>query len=370
MKSKTDSYCVVAQASPDEILGVSKPDDLNLIDLIQWPSIQDVMVLMPELKGCREAENKLTSWGFRSFVGDTYNVCSRIVDAHKNFTNQEFAVRVLVIWKHIDLEYVDSLVSQMRRINCDLVVAPMDFDITMAADVASLNALERIGAMSGNSQELSRAKFNPWGYMEMHPEIFQVEHLEPAPKYSDEKCKKILSQQRCHPENEFFGRDYSGSRYHFIVEHISPGLRILDIACGSGFGSELLSRKAAFVLGVDYLKPYIKKARERYPGNDTLQFMVGDGQKFLYLDKCEQFDLVVSLHTLEHVPDDRAMLSSLYNNLRPGGQLIIEVPLQCSRPLGIPINPYHLREYNKEQIICLAKEAGFQITKLVGSNRS
>jgi ubiquinone/menaquinone biosynthesis C-methylase UbiE len=216
---------------------------------------------------------------------------------------------------------------------------------------------------------MMRAKFNPWGYMEMHPEEFQVNYLEPAPQYTKARCRAILSQPRCHPENEFFGRDYAGSRYHFIAQQITPGLRILDIACGSGFGSKLLSEKSGFVLGVDYLEEYVKRARETYPENDRLRFAVGDAEKFVYQGREGQFDMVISLHTLEHVPNDRSMMTAIYRNLRPGGQLIAEVPLQSRRPLGVPINPYHIREYTQDQFIRLVEAAGFKISDSFGSCR-
>lgn len=370
MRANCNPYSVVVQASPNEILQAPDAGSLNLQALINWPSIQGILVMMPELEGAREAEKKLQSWGIRSFIGDTYNVCFRILAAQEHLPQQEFSVRVLAIWRHIDLEYVDCLVSHVRNYPCDLVIAPKDFDLTLAADVASLKALKRIGSLPGNSQEIVRAKFNPWGYMEMHPKKFQLKYLEPAPRYTEKRCKAILSEQRCHPENEFFGRDYAGSRYHLIAEMIPAGLRILDIACGSGFGSALLSKNAAFVLGVDYLETYIRTAQERYPETDRLRFIVGDGENFLYQNREEQFDMVISLHTLEHVPNDKAMMATLYRNLRRGGQLIVEVPLQAQRPLGVPINPYHLREYTQEQLIRLVEESGFQIIKQIGSCRS
>lgn len=367
---KPERYSIIVQASPEEVLQAPHPDALNLTTLKNWSSIQDVWVIMPDLEGAQEAKAKLESWDFLGFVGDTYNVCQRILEVQKHFPGQDFSVRVLAIWKHIDLDYVDRLVEKMQQHPCDLMATPRDFDLTLGADVASLKALEIVGNLPGNSQEIMRAKFNPWGYIEMHPEMFQVEYLEPAPVYTPEQCQQILGDKRCHPENEFFGRDYAGSRYHLIVESLSPGLRILDIACGSGSGSALLAEKAEFVLGVDYLEAYIKRAKERYPETERLKFMTGDGETFLY-QGCEgQFDLVISLHTLEHVPDDQAMIKTLYRNLRPGGQLIAEVPLQSQRPLGVPINPYHLREYTKKQFIELVELAGFEITQQIGSCRS
>lgn len=355
-------YTILVQASPEEILYASGPEDLNLAQLNKWPHIDQILTILPELEGVDKAVERLKTWGFQSFVGDPYNVCRRICAAQQSMKEERFAVRVLVIWKHLILSYIDKMVDYMRCSNeCDAVLAPRDFDVIFASDVASLKILEKIGSLTDNSQEVMRARFNPWGYMDMHPNEFVLKYLEPAPRYTAAQCEKILTTDRCHPENEFFGRDYAGSRYHFLAPMVPPGLRILDIACGSGAGSYLLSQHAEFVLGVDYLESYVNKARSRFPENDRLAFRVGDGQNFDFDGHDAWFDMVVSLHTLEHVPDDRLMLKNLFRNLKTGGILILEVPLLMPRPLGMPVNPYHLREYDRTDILNIIRAAGFEI---------
>lgn len=362
-------YSVIVQAGPDEILHARKPSDLVFGSLGEWPSIGEVLVALPDMERAIDAAEILNTWGIRAFIGDPYNVCRRLLAAQEEMTPQAFSVRLLAIWKHADLHYIDRLVASMREESADLAAPPRDFDVTLAADVASLEAIERIAGLEGDSQEVLRARFNPWGYMEMHPESFRIRYVEPAPRYDGEQVRQILGDGRCHPENEFFGRQYQGSRYHFLAPRIPEGLKILDIACGSGFGSALLADRAEIVVGVDYLEEYVAKARERYPEASRLRFLAGDGQQFLYEGGAGWFDLAVSLHTLEHVPDDQAMLASLRRNLRPGGCLIVEVPILMGRPLGVPINPYHLREYSREEILGKVREAGFRIDECIGGCR-
>ncbi|MHA1402019.1 MAG: hypothetical protein ACTSQE_16850, partial [Candidatus Heimdallarchaeaceae archaeon] len=67
MIHKTKPYYVVVQVSPDEILSASKPNDLNLQELKQWPSIKDIVVAMPNIGKAKETENKIKKWGFKSF---------------------------------------------------------------------------------------------------------------------------------------------------------------------------------------------------------------------------------------------------------------------------------------------------------------
>ncbi|MDX1314488.1 MAG: class I SAM-dependent methyltransferase, partial [Eudoraea sp.] len=208
----------------------------------------------------------------------------------------------------------------------------------------------------------------PWGYMECNPDKFKVHHHEPAPSYDEQKTDHILSQRRNHPEREYFGADYQGSRYHSMLSYFPKDMTILDIACGSGFGSKLLAPISKEVVGVDYDPEAIKVNQERYSGVENLNFLTGDGQTFLYKDGA-YFDCVISFHTLEHVPSDSAMMNQIYENLKPGGLAIVEVPLLAKRPLGKPVNPYHLREYEVQEVLGFFDNTRFKIEKVYGACR-
>jgi SAM-dependent methyltransferase len=368
LKEKPASYGIVLQAGPEEILGASRPADLNLEQLVDWPSVARLRVALPDLEESAEATRCLKDWGFDVMVGDPYTVALRLLSAIEDFPDSSYVVRMLATWKGGDLDYVDALVHSMQQQPCDFVTAPRDFDVTMAADVGSAAAIRRIGEMTSDSPEVSRARFNPFGYMETHPESFDVRWLEPAPAYGASQRTKLLESRRCHPENEFFGRDYAGSRYHFLMPYVPAGAKVLDIACGAGYGSSLMAKKGASVVACDYLEAYVAKARERFAESEGLKFVHGDGQSFVW-NGGEHFDVVVSLHTLEHVPDDRAMIRNLAANLKPGGLLIMEVPLLSRRPIGVPINPYHLREYSIEETEDLLAHAGLDIVRRFGCCR-
>lgn len=276
-------YGIVVQAAPDEILGATCPDDLNLLALSRHPSLLEdgVVIALPSLAGAAEARKKLMSWGFRAIVGEAYNVARRLLDASDCFEPQTYIVRVLCIWTNINLSLIDSMVSSIQDAPCDYLALPRDFDVTMAADIATREALERIASMKGQTDQVSRARFNPFGYMETNPTSFNVREFASVPTYSQGEKAAILGRHRCHPENEFCGRDYSGSRYEFLLPYIPEESRVLDIACGAGHGAYLLSKHASFCLGSDYLESYIEQARSRFPENKRLRFVQGDAQSFL-----------------------------------------------------------------------------------------
>lgn len=101
-------------------------------------------------------------------------------------------------------------------------------------------------------------------------------------------------------------------------------LRVLDAACGTGYGSYLLARAGARkVVGVDRNPARIRFAARRFrsPG---LSFQVGDCEGLDFPP--DSFDLVVSSNTLEHLPDPSRFLQGVSKTISPGGQLLVAVP--------------------------------------------
>lgn len=138
-------------------------------------------------------------------------------------------------------------------------------------------------------------------------------------------------------------------RYAFAAP-LAPGRRVLDAACGEGFGSALLARAGArSVLGVDLADSAVVHARERYGAQPGLSFARAD---VCALDAFpdNSFDLIVSFETLEHVEQQSAMLNGFSRLLGEHGLLLISTPDKAnySDATG-QINPYHVRELYREE---------------------
>lgn len=109
-------------------------------------------------------------------------------------------------------------------------------------------------------------------------------------------------------------------RYRFAARHVR-GRRVLDIACGEGYGSAaMLEAGAASVVGVDIAEKAVEHARRKY-GVDA---RVGDAARIPLNDA--SVDLVVSFETIEHVPDPDAFLDECKRVLAPGGTILISTP--------------------------------------------
>ncbi|MEK7216481.1 MAG: class I SAM-dependent methyltransferase, partial [Chloroflexota bacterium] len=153
------------------------------------------------------------------------------------------------------------------------------------------------------------------------------------------------------------------SGYQWVAGRFTrlDGLVVLDVACGEGFGADLLAKRGAQVWAVDLDLSALRRARSRY-GRPAVRFMAMDAAHLAFAP--ERFDLVISQDTLEHVQDDKRFVGELHRILRPGGHLILmtpAAPVHTTRPQ----NPFHLREYSVESLRELLA-AHFQKVQLFG----
>jgi 2-polyprenyl-3-methyl-5-hydroxy-6-metoxy-1,4-benzoquinol methylase len=135
------------------------------------------------------------------------------------------------------------------------------------------------------------------------------------------------------------------------------GLRVLDMACGEGYGSEVLSRTADTVVGVDANPEAFEHARLRYR-RANLRFERAMVEMY---GEPASFDAVVFLQTIEHVQDPRAVLEHFRSLLAPGGTAYITTPnVLTLAPAGAEKsdNPWHLTEYRADEFERLGLRSG------------
>jgi 2-polyprenyl-3-methyl-5-hydroxy-6-metoxy-1,4-benzoquinol methylase len=146
------------------------------------------------------------------------------------------------------------------------------------------------------------------------------------------------------PEENYWYRRHLAV-YEWIAAR-TVGRRVVDMACGEGYGSEVLARGAASVVGVDANPEAHEHARLRYV-RQNLRF-----ERDLVETFSEPCDAVVFLQTIEHVQDPLAVLAHFRDMLRPGGSAYVSTPnLLTLAPPGAEKsdNPWHVREYRAEE---------------------
>jgi SAM-dependent methyltransferase len=149
--------------------------------------------------------------------------------------------------------------------------------------------------------------------------------------------------------------------YEWIAERVA-GRRVVDMACGEGYGSNVLAAGAASVVGVDANPEAHEHARLRYV-RPNLRF-----ERDLVESFAEPCDAVVFLQTIEHVEDPGAILEHFKSMLAPGGVAYLSTPnLLTLAPPGAEKsdNPWHVKEYRAGEFRALC-EAHFERVELFG----
>jgi SAM-dependent methyltransferase len=139
--------------------------------------------------------------------------------------------------------------------------------------------------------------------------------------------------------------------YEWVGARVA-GLRVIDMACGEGYGADLLAHQAASVVGVDANPEAHEHARLRYqrPG---LRFERALVESYGDDASC---DAVTLLQTIEHITDPQALLAHLKALLAPRGTVYVSTPnLLTLAPPGADRsdNPWHLREYRAHEFRAL-----------------
>lgn len=156
-------------------------------------------------------------------------------------------------------------------------------------------------------------------------------------------------------------RQFHLDRYRYACRQVA-GKRVLDCATGTGYGVRLLRELGGAVqaFGVDIERKAIDYARKNHQVEGT-QFLCASADCLPLPDSC--FDVVVSFETIEHVPDDHAVIAEFHRVLRPAGRLIVSTPNQW--PLADA--PFHVREYDRRSFEAVLAP-GFECLEIYNQN--
>jgi ubiquinone/menaquinone biosynthesis C-methylase UbiE len=137
-------------------------------------------------------------------------------------------------------------------------------------------------------------------------------------------------------------------RYNEALKYINPGDAVLDIACGTGFGTDIIAGKTqGKVIGGDIAEEAIEECRKQW-NKSNLEFKVLDGTKLDFPD--QYFNKIVSFETIEHTGQYQQMIAEFARVLKPDGQLILSTPNRdVLSPNGIE-NPFHVQEFTYDEL--------------------
>ena len=144
-------------------------------------------------------------------------------------------------------------------------------------------------------------------------------------------------------------------RYQYAGRFLLPG-NVADVACGVGYGTYLLatecSEKINIIVGVDDEDGAIAYARTRY-AHSKIKFIVSDAMQF---HSPIELNNIVSLETIEHLPNPVFFIQSISKQLLAGARFIASVPITPS----MDANPYHLHDFSIKSFKKLFTISGFK----------
>lgn len=137
-----------------------------------------------------------------------------------------------------------------------------------------------------------------------------------------------------------------------------PGIRTLDVGCGTGRWSELMLSRGWKPYGIDPGKQALHYAAEAWP---EARFTCDVLPLLCFAD--ESFDLAVSITVLQHIPyaQQQESVDAIYRTLKPGGHLVVCETIDTSD------SSPHIFSNSFENWLNLFSKAGFQVMTSAGS---
>lgn len=131
-------------------------------------------------------------------------------------------------------------------------------------------------------------------------------------------------------------------RYRWAAQ-LCGSSRVLDAACGAGWGTALLAASGASAVGVDVSPAAIAAARRDH--GERAEFQEADVRELPFAEA--EFDCVLCFEAITHLADPGPALDELCRVLRPGGTLLVSAPNPKAYPPG---NPLQLSELPPRQL--------------------
>ncbi|MDT5221861.1 MAG: hypothetical protein QOF15_3966 [Mycobacterium sp.] len=173
-----------------------------------------------------------------------------------------------------------------------------------------------------------------------------------------------LTGERTIPDLDI--ENYWFRRHEVVYERLAPrcaGREVLEAGCGEGYGADLIAGVARRVVAVDYDESAVAHVRSRYPRVEVTRANLTE----LPLPD-SSVDVVVNFQVIEHLWDQGQFIRECARVLRPSGLLMISTPNRITFSPGrdTPINPFHTRELNADELTELLVDGGFDEVVMLG----
>lgn len=316
-----------------------------------------------ELKGIVD---EIADKRLQAFYGFDESPLSRMVAASTELQDDDYIVRVDGIHFCFDTNLSKQMVNLAQKKNLDCIKLPADFPVHFSSEVFRVGALRELIKIL-NKPELAKFHVHPKCYFELNRYDYQFEYLYSLPQYTDEylkECRQLTQEIYEIPRLEVSNKriafaDTLSYHYQLALKYLNNNMKVLDVACGDGYGVRMMSSFLAEVHGAD-LEPETIANAKAYSTKENIAYFVEDITGMSFDDAC--YDAVTCFETLEHVQEN-ACLKELQRIIKPGGMLVLSTP---QNSFGhIPVNSCHIVEYSLDYLLKLVGQYFF-VVKVIG----
>ena len=138
---------------------------------------------------------------------------------------------------------------------------------------------------------------------------------------------------------------------------VEAGDRVLDVGCGTGFGTEGLRQYTDDIHGLDQSVHQMQRAFERFGKHDVVNFYRGDAERLPFAD--DSFDAVWSSGSIEYWPNPVDGLSEIRRVAKPGSTVLVVGPDYPNSKVMQKAADAIMLFYDKEEADRMFEEAGF-----------
>lgn len=277
----------------------------------------------------------------------------------------------------LDLPFPDDFFHNVVSTDCLEHIAPQDVPTALAElhRVTSRNVLLQVATTADRDDRWHLTiEDRAWwesqcleaGFIK-HPSYYRLNNYEalnnddwqiyiplqkvPQPITSEYPLSFLEAERGLHMDMLRAGGERSDAhviRYDTASRYIKSGDRVLDAACGLGYGSYVVRNltNAEKIVGIDGSERCISYAEKVYGEPNKIEYKCGYLPDALSGYEDASFDVIISFETLEHVENPVALIDEFHRILTPGGRLLVSVPNDWSDETGRDPNPYHLHVYD------------------------
>jgi SAM-dependent methyltransferase len=149
---------------------------------------------------------------------------------------------------------------------------------------------------------------------------------------------------------DYYRLDFFGPAQVAICGDVG-GMRLLDVACGTGYFAREMARRGARVTGVDISPRMIEHAQRHETASPLgVEYVVGDASELATSFPAGWFDMVTSCMALQDMPDVPAVLRAVHAVLRPGGRFVASITHPCT---DTPFREWQRDDMGRKRCLCI-----------------